>query len=233
MNKKQKPYRLYLTEDQMPKQYYNLRADMKELPEPMLNPITKKEATLEDLLPVFCKELAKQEKEARKKAEIKKQAHEVIAGARFALSQGSVYPDATFTLRLAFGAVKGYEEGGTHIPFSTQIEGMYRHGEEHGFKPPFKLPQSWMDSRQKVDGKTPCNFVCTADIIGGNSGSPVVNREGEFVGLIFDGNIQSLVWDYIYSDRQGRAVSVCSEFILEGLRSVYGSVIMADDILTG
>ena len=168
-----------------------------------------------------------------KQAEIKKQAHEVIAGARFALSQGSVYPDATFTLRLAFGAVKGYEEGGTHIPFSTQIEGMYRHGEEHGFKPPFKLPQSWMDSRQKVDGKTPCNFVCTADIIGGNSGSPVVNREGEFVGIIFDGNIQSLVWDYIYSDRQGRAVSVCSEFILEGLRSVYGAGNLADEILTG
>jgi hypothetical protein len=147
----------------------------------------------------------------------------LIAKALFETKGTSTYPDATFTLRLAFGTVKGYEEGGKTIPPYTTIGGAFLHAEQHGNKPPYELPPSWHkakdDGRLKVD--TPLNFVSTADIIGGNSGSPVVNRDNEVVGLIFDGNIQSLVLDFGYEDRYARAVSVDSRAIVEALRSIY------------
>ncbi len=162
-----------------------------------------------------------------------RQAHDKIAQARFALLSEHTYPDATFTLRLSYGAVLGYEEAGRQIPFQTTIEGMYAHAEEHQHQPPFRLPDSWMKAREKVDPATPCNFVSTPDIIGGNSGSPVVNRAGEFVGIIFDGNIPSLVWDYAYSDKQGRATSVNSQFIMEALRKVYDAGELAREIKNG
>ena len=108
-------------------------------------------------------------------------------------SGDDTYPDATFTLRLAFGTVKGYEEDGKNVPSCTTIGGAFEHAEEHGNKAPFELPQRWFERKKASStSKTPFNFVSTADIIGGNSGSPVVNRDGEVVGLIFDGNIQSL-----------------------------------------
>lgn len=153
--------------------------------------------------------------------EVKQQAHAKIAKARFALQGTSTYPDATFTLRLAFGTVSGYEEGGKSIPAHTTYAGLYQRAAEQEYRPPFDLPKIWLDRKSRLDLKTPYNFVSTADIIGGNSGSPVVDRKGEVVGIIFDGNIQSLVLDFIYTDEQARAVSVDSRGIIEGLRKVY------------
>ncbi len=149
--------------------------------------------------------------------EPKRQAYDKIARAKFAIEGTNTYPDATFTLRLAFGTVKGYEEEGKKVPFETTFAGLYEKAAEHKNKFPFDLPQRWLDRKEKLNLKTPFNFVCTADIIGGNSGSPVVNKEGEVVGLIFDGNIQSLVLDFVYTDKQARAVSVSSPAIPEAL----------------
>ena len=165
-------------------------------------------------------------------SEAKQQAHAQIAKARFAIEGTNTYPDATFTLRLAYGVVKGYEENGAQIPFQTTLAGLYQRGEEHKNQPPFDVPPRWLKRKGRLKLDTPFNFVSTADIIGGNSGSPVVNRNGEFVGVIFDGNIQSLVLDFAYTEEQARAVSVCSQAIIEALRKVYDASHLADE-LTG
>src|SRR6267154_2194569 len=157
----------------------------------------------------------------------------LIAKARFAQSGFSQLPDATFTLRLSYGAVKGYKEDGKEIPYFTTMGGAFEHAAKHNNLPPYNLAQSWMTSKTKLDLKTPLNFVSTADIIGGNSGSPTVNKEGEVVGIIFDGNIQSLPWQFAYSDAQGRAVSVDSRGIQEALRKIYGATSLADELLGG
>ena len=162
--------------------------------------------------------------------EIKQQAHAKIAQARFALEKTRPYPDATFTLRLSFGTAIGYEENGQMIPFQTTFAGLYKRAAEHLYKPPFDLPQRWINRKNKLNLNTPLNFVSTADIIGGNSGSPVVNRQGEFVGIIFDGNIQSLTLDFAYTDVQARAISVNSQAIIEALQKVYGAAKLADEI---
>jgi hypothetical protein len=162
--------------------------------------------------------------------EVKRQSHAQIAKARYALNGDSDYPDATFTLRLSYGAVKGYEENGKKIPFETNFAGMYDWSNEHHDKYPFNLPPRWEKSKDKLDLSTPLNFVCTADIIGGNSGSPVINADAEVVGLIFDGNIQSLVLDFIYDDTEARAVAVHSRGIIEALRKVYEANDLADEI---
>jgi hypothetical protein len=159
-----------------------------------------------------------------------RQAYAKIAKARFALTGSDVYPDATFTLRLAFGTVKGYMQLGRQILPWTTLGGAYRHAEQHGHKAPFALPRSWMDRKDRLDLSTPCNFVCTTDIIGGNSGSPVVNRNGELVGVIFDGNRYSFVWSFIFTDEKGRAVSVHSSAIVEALRKVYEADTLADEL---
>jgi hypothetical protein len=155
-----------------------------------------------------------------------------IAKARFAQSGFTQPPDAGFTLRLSYGAVKGYEENGKAIPFDTFIGGAYEHAAEHNNQSPYNLPESWMKSKDKLNLKTPLNFVSTADIIGGNSGSPTVNKEGEVVGIIFDGNIESLPWNFAYSDTQGRAVSVDSRGIQEALRKIYGATALADELVS-
>jgi hypothetical protein len=162
--------------------------------------------------------------------EVQRQAYDKIAKAKFAIEGTSTYPDATFTLRLAFGTVKGYEENGKHIPFETTFAGLYEKAQEQNNRPPYDLPPRWLQRKSKVNLKTPLNFVCTADIIGGNSGSPVLNRKAEVVGLIFDGNIQSLAWDFVYSDVQGRAVAVHSAAIPEALRAVYDAGALADEL---
>jgi hypothetical protein len=154
-----------------------------------------------------------------------------IAKARFAQSGFTQPPDATFTLRLSYGQVKGYQENGKPIPFDTNIGGAYEHSAEHSNQPPYNLPESWMKSKSTLNLKTPLNFVSTADIIGGNSGSPTVNRKGEVVGIIFDGNIQSLAWNFAYSDKQARAVSVDSRGIQEALRKIYGAGALADELM--
>lgn len=165
--------------------------------------------------------------------EPKRQAAGAIAKARFALDGTSSYPDATFTLRLAFGTVKGLVEDGKQIDAFTTFEGLYARSKEHKNQPPFDLPSLWETRKDKLKLNTPFNFLCTADIIGGNSGSPVVNKNGEVVGLIFDGNIQSLVLDFIFEDSQARAVSVDSRAIIEALRSVYDANLIADELSTG
>src|SRR6266699_1764465 len=162
--------------------------------------------------------------------EIKKQAYSEIAKARFASEGASGYPDATFTLRLSYGTVRGYEQDGKQIPAFTDFSGLYQRSAEHNNKPPFDLPQRWIDKKSKLDSSTHFNFVSDADIIGGNSGSPVVNKDNEFVGIIFDCNIQSLVLDCIYTDTQARAVSFDSAAIIEALRKVYDASALADEL---
>jgi Peptidase S46 len=156
---------------------------------------------------------------------------------RFAAFGTNLYPDATFTLRLSYGAVKGYVEdgrgivpAGTKVNYFTTMGGAYEHAAQHGNKEPYNLPESWLKQKTKVKLATPLNAVATADIIGGNSGSPVVNTAGEVVGIIFDGNIQSLPWDFQYEDVVGRSVHVDSRGILEALRNVYSATRLADEL---
>ena len=172
-------------------------------------------------------------KVADEQDETKQQAHAAIARARNTLFGTSDYPDATFTLRLAFGTVKGYEEDGQPVAPFTTLGGLYGRTKEMKNRPPFDLPPSWIKSEPRLDLKTPFNFVSTDDIIGGNSGSPVVNRVGEFVGIIFDGNLQSLPWDYAFSDKQGRATSVDSAAIIEALNQVYAAGEIARELTSG
>ena len=153
-----------------------------------------------------------------------------IAKARFAQSGFTQPPDATFTLRLSYGVVKGYEENGKAIPFATNLGGAYERAAEHGSQPPYSLPESWTKAKDKLDHKTPFNFVSTADIIGGNSGSPTVNKNGEVVGIIFDGNMESLPWNFAYDDKQARAISVDSRGIQETLRTIYGATALAEEL---
>lgn len=162
--------------------------------------------------------------------EVQRQAYAQIAKVQFALEGTGTYPDATFTLRLAFGQVKSYEEDGKHVPFETTFAGMYKHAAEHHNREPFDLPRRWIDKKDKLNLNTPLNFVCTADIIGGNSGSPVLNRQAEVVGLIFDGNIQSLALDFAYSNNPARAISVHSAGIVEALRKVYDADELANEL---
>ncbi|HEV2965922.1 MAG TPA: S46 family peptidase [Chthoniobacterales bacterium] len=162
--------------------------------------------------------------------EIKQQAYAEIAKARFATEGTSNYPDATFTLRLSYGTVRGYEENGKQIPAFTNFAGLYERADQHENKSPFDLPQRWIEKKGKLALTTPFNFVSDADIIGGNSGSPVVNKAGEFVGIIFDGNIQSLVLDCIFTDKQARAVSVDSAATIEALRNVYAAQPLVDEL---
>lgn len=162
--------------------------------------------------------------------EPRRQAYAQIAKVKFALEGTSTYPDATFTLRLSYGPVKGYQEAGKKVAPITTVGGLYERSKGQNNKAPFDLPPLWAKKKDSINLDTPFNFVSTADIIGGNSGSPVVNKAGEVVGLIFDGNIQSLVLDFAYSDDQARAVSVCSQVITEALRKVYDASPLADEL---
>lgn len=162
--------------------------------------------------------------------EAQKQAYGEIAKARFAVEGANTYPDATFTLRLSYGPVKGYELAGQPVPAMTNLAGLYARSAEHKNQPPFDLPARWVERKDRLDLNTPFNFVSTADIIGGNSGSPVVNKNNEFVGIIFDGNLQSLPLDYAYTEKEARAVSVHSRAILEALRKVYDAGELADEM---
>jgi len=157
-------------------------------------------------------------------------AGEKIGQARFAVYGKSLYPDATFTLRLAYGAVKGYPLNGTQAPPLTTFYGLYDRAYGFGLKPPYNVPARYLERRTRLDLARPLNFVNTCDIIGGNSGSPVVNREGELVGLIFDGNIESLVGDYLYNEVNNRAVAVHSGAIIEVLRGLYDASPLADEL---
>ncbi len=158
-------------------------------------------------------------------------AYAKIAAAQFALADPTTYPDATFTLRLSFGAVRGYREGDQEVPAFTTLGGAFAHMDSRKESADFSLPKRWLDRRASLAPGTPFNFVCTADIVGGNSGSPVVDRAGEFVGIIFDGNIQGLVWDVAYTDDEARAVAVDARGIIECLRKLYDAGALADEIM--
>lgn len=162
--------------------------------------------------------------------EVSKQAYGDIAKVKFALDGTKTYPDATFTLRLSFGEVKGYQEAGKKVPFHTTIAGLYERSAEFQNKDPFELPASWIKAKDKLDLKTPFNFVSTADIIGGNSGSPVVNKDGKVIGLIFDSNLHHLVSDFIYEPARARAVSVDARAIIEALTKVYGASSLVEEL---
>lgn len=165
--------------------------------------------------------------------EVQRQAYGKLAEAGFAVFGAGTYPDATFTLRLAFGVVKGYSEQGQSVSWHTQLGGVFQRAEAQGHRDPFALPESWKAARHGLDLAVPFNFVSTPDITGGNSGSPVVNRDGEIVGIIFDGNIHSLVLDLMYTDEQARAVSVHSASITEALRNVYGAKTLLNELIVG
>ena len=161
-------------------------------------------------------------------------AGEKIAKARFAVYGKTIAPDANFNLRISYGKVKGYEEDTTLVPFKTTFFGLYDRANSFGEKPPFDLPARYKERRGSIDLSTPLNFVYSADTIGGNSGSPVINRNAELVGLNFDSNIQKLsnrYW-YIEEDEGSRAVAVHSAGILEALRKVYDAADLAKE-LTG
>jgi hypothetical protein len=154
-----------------------------------------------------------------------------IAAAQFAIYGENLYPDATFTLRLTWGTVSGYEQDGEHVPPFTDFEGLYAHSAQRGNVPPFRLPERWVAKKPALELDTPYNFVSTCDIIGGNSGSPVIDRKGEVVGIIFDGNIQSLIFNFAYEEKQARAVATDSRGILEALNKVYECPELVGEIL--
>ena len=162
--------------------------------------------------------------------EIERQAYTRIMQAQFSIAGTSNYPDATFTLRLAFGAIRGYTEGGERIPPWTTIGAAFTHEKNRSSTGSWTLPVSWKKNKTRLNLDTPFNFVCTADIIGGNSGSPVVNREAELVGVIFDGNVQSLTANYSYSDQSSRAIAVYAGAVRETLRYVYRASALADEL---
>ena len=163
--------------------------------------------------------------------ELERQAYAEIAKLRFAKFGTSVYPDATFTLRLAFGTVKGLDDSGMKVPAWTTMGEAFAHEATHGGQDPWKLPRTWHDRKSKLDLSTPLNFASTADGVGGNSGSPVVNRAGELVGLIFDSNIPALANEFRHSsDVGGRAISVHSAGMLEAMRKIYDAGQLAQEL---
>jgi hypothetical protein len=153
-----------------------------------------------------------------------------IARARFAVYGKNAYPDATFTLRLSFGTVKGYPMNGTIAPYKTTMYGLYDRALSFDNKGDFALPQRFWERKGKVNLATPVNFVTTCDIIGGNSGSPLVNKNGEVVGLIFDSNIEALCGRFVVNEVAGRSVCVHPAFITESLRTVYDAPTLADEL---
>jgi len=145
-----------------------------------------------------------------------------------------VYPDATFTLRMSYGTVKGWTaQDGTAVPAFTTIGGTFDRAAARDGDPAFELPKSWLDAKARLDGGVPFNFVSTNDIIGGNSGSPIVDADGEVVGLIFDGNLDSLAGDVVFDMTRNRATSVDARAILEAMRKVYGAEALAAEITRG
>ncbi len=162
---------------------------------------------------------------------VEQRAGELLGKARFAVYGKNTYPDATFTLRLSYGQVLGYPMNGTVAPYKTTFYGLYDRAASFDYKVPFDLPKRYLDGKDKLDLSTPFNFVTTNDIIGGNSGSPVVNRNGDIVGLIFDGNIESLVGDFVYDSYQNRAVAVHTGGMTEALKKLYGAQKLVDEML--
>lgn len=192
----------------------------------------------EDPMIVLARSIDKEARDLRKRYEdevigVERVSYAKIARALFETKGTKLYPDATFTLRLSYGAVKGYQENGKKVQPFTTLGGLYNRSAKFSQKFPYNLPPRWMEKKSVVNSKTPFNFVSTNDIIGGNSGSPTVNKEAELVGLIFDGNIQSLVGNFYYDEAINRAISVDSRGMLEILRKVFGANEVADELTKG
>ena len=162
--------------------------------------------------------------------ERKRQAYAKLFQAIRALEGTAGYPDATFTLRVSFGSVKGYQESGQEVPYASTFRGLFQRAAEHENLRPWELPPRWLARKQKLNLALPLNFVSTHDITGGNSGSPVIDGNGEVVGIILDSNIQGLGNEFSYSDTQARAVSVSAQAVLEALRKIYDAPTLADEL---
>jgi len=156
---------------------------------------------------------------------------EQIGKARFDVYGKTTYPDATFTLRLSYGQVKGYPMNGTQAPSKTTFYGLYDRAQSFDFQGPWYLPSRYKEGRDKLDLSTPLDFVTTNDIIGGNSGSPVINRNGDIVGLVFDGNIESLVGDFVYEVETNRTVAVHTAAMTEVLKKLYNTPALLEELL--
>ncbi|HXQ71211.1 MAG TPA: S46 family peptidase [Pyrinomonadaceae bacterium] len=181
-----------------------------------------------DPMIVVAREIDAKSREMRKRYEgevtgVERANYAKIARALFDTEGTNLYPDATFTLRLSYGTVAGYMENGKKIPAFTTLGGLFARSDQFKRQFPYNLPQRWTDKKSALDLNTPFNFVSTNDIIGGNSGSPTINQNGELVGLIFDGNIQSLVGDFMYDGSVNRAISVDSRGMLEVLKKVFNA----------
>ena len=153
-----------------------------------------------------------------------------LAQARWKVYGKTLPPDATFTLRLSYGTVKAFPAEGTIVAPFTTFYGLFDRAYSHGDKEPWQLPSRWEERKAALSLATPLNFASTNDLIGGNSGSPLVDKAGEFVGIAFDGNIESLAWDYYFDDERGRAVAVDARGIVEALRNVYGAEALVKEL---
>jgi hypothetical protein len=162
---------------------------------------------------------------------LEQRAGEQLGKARFAVYGKTTYPDATFTLRLSYGQAEGYAMNGTKAPFKTTLYGLYDRAASFDNQPPFNLPKRYAEGKDRLDLSTPFNFVTDNDVVGGNSGSPVVNRNAEIVGLIFDGNIESLVGDYVYDKATNRSVAVHTAAMTETLKKLYGAQPLVNELL--
>jgi hypothetical protein len=162
---------------------------------------------------------------------VTQRAGEQLGRARFAVYGKSTYPDATFTLRLSYGQMKGYPMNGTEAPYKTTFFGLYDRANSFDLAFPFSLPARYAEARSRLDLATPLDCVSTNDIVGGNSGSPVINRNAELVGLIFDGNIESLVGDFIYDGETNRAVAVHTAAMTEALRRIYNAQRLVGELM--
>ncbi len=176
-------------------------------------------------------------REMRKKMEdevqsVESSAGEKIGKARFAAYGKSTYPDANFTLRLTYGTVKGYPMNGTIAPPKTTFYGLYDRYYSFNKQEPFDLPQRYIDRKDKLDLTTPLNFVSSLDVVGGNSGSPIINKRGELVGLVFDGNIESLVGTYVYDEEKNRTVGVHSSAMIEAMQKLYDAIDLVSELMS-
>ena len=181
-----------------------------------------------DPMIVVAREIDAKGREVRKRYEsevtgVERANYAKIARALFETEGTKMYPDATFTPRLSYGAVEGYMENGKKVAPFTTLGGLFARSDAFKHEFPYNLPERWTEKKSALNLNTPFNFVSTNDIIGGNSGSPTINQNGELVGLIFDGNIQSLVGDFMYDPAVNRAISVDSRGMLEVLKKVFGA----------
>jgi hypothetical protein len=190
-----------------------------------------------DPLIVFARTMDKFSRALRERYEnelesIEKESYAKIMESLFARYGESLYPDATFTLRLSVGTMAGYREFGSDVIPMTTLGGAFEKAEIHNGEEAYQLPKSWRDAESRLDKSVPFNFVSTNDLIGGNSGSPVINKDAEIVGLVFDGNAQAFLWNFEFDQTQGRAINVHSEAIREALTKIYDAQPLCSELFS-